>query len=77
MTRERFQLGSTRCAERPHEDRPEVKMGVLRITASRVGGLVALTSEVYLGAEVPLFRPFLLGALGLGALMGAVLWWRR
>ena len=61
----------------PREERPEVMMSSLVITGSRVGALIGLGLGIGLFLSVPPTRPFLLGAIGLGALIGLILWWKH
>jgi hypothetical protein len=60
-----------------HRDRPEVQMGTLWITASWIGAVLALGLAVMVYESLPETRSFLLGSLGLGAVVGFVLWWRH
>ncbi len=77
MTYEHFTLGLPRHCERPHGDRPEVKMGGLVITGSTLGGVLAIGLGGYLWFALPELRPFLLGALAVGGVFGAALWWKH
>ena len=77
MHRQRFTLGSTRRHTESPEERPEVKIGMLRITGSPVGGLLAIGLGIYLWVALPPFRVFLVAALALGGLIGFLLWWKH
>ncbi len=60
-----------------HRDRPEVPMGTLWITASWIGAVLALGLGVMGYESLPETRLFLLGSLGLGTVIGLVLWWKH
>jgi len=52
-------------------------MGTLWITASWIGAVLALGLSVMVYESLPETRLFLLGSIGLGAIIGAVLWWKH
>jgi len=52
-------------------------MGTLWITASWIGAVVSLGLGVMVYESLPETRLFLLGSLGLGVVIGAVLWWKH
>jgi hypothetical protein len=60
-----------------HRDRPEVQMGTLWIAASWIGAVVALGLSVMVYESLPETRLFLLGSLGLGVVIGLILWWKH
>ena len=60
-----------------HRDRPEVHMGTLWITASWIGAVLAVGLGVMVYESLPETRIFLLGSLGLGLVVGAILWWKH
>jgi hypothetical protein len=60
-----------------HRDRPEVQMGTIWITASWVGAVLSLGLGFMVYETLPETRLFILGALGLGVLIGLALWWRH
>ncbi|MCL4522487.1 MAG: hypothetical protein M1453_03090 [Acidobacteria bacterium] len=47
------------------------------ITSHPVGIVLIIGLGLVLLGRVPLFLPFLLGAVALGAVIGAVLWWKH
>ena len=57
-----------------HGDRPEVQMGTLWVTASWIGAVLSLRMGFMVYEALPEARIFLLGALGLGVVIGLVLW---
>jgi hypothetical protein len=57
-----------------YRDRPEVQLGTLWITASWIGAVLALGLGSMVYESLPETRLFLLGSLGLGVVVGAVLW---
>ncbi len=77
MTRKRYAIGSSRHNEPAREDDPFVKIGVLRITGSRIGGVLALGLGVYLWIALPPFRLFVVGVIVLGVVIGLLLWWKH
>jgi hypothetical protein len=52
-------------------------MGTLWITASWMGAVLALGLGVMVYESLPEARIFLLASLGLGVVIGAVLWWKH
>jgi hypothetical protein len=60
-----------------HRDRPEVQLGTFWITASWIGAISALGLGVMVYESLPETRLFLLGSLGLGAVIGVALWWKH
>jgi hypothetical protein len=60
-----------------HRDRPEVQLGTLWITESWVGAVLSLGLGVLVWEALPVTRLFLLGALGLGVVIGLALWWKH
>jgi hypothetical protein len=52
-------------------------MGTLWITASWIGAVLAVGLGVMVYESLPEARLFLLGSLGLGAVIGLVLWWKH
>jgi hypothetical protein len=60
-----------------HRDRPEVQMGTLWITASWIGGILSLGLGILVYEALPETRLFIWGALGLGVVIGAALWWKH
>lgn len=60
-----------------HRDRPEVQMGTIWITASWIGAVLSLGLGFMVYEALPETRLFILGALGLGVVIGLALWWRH
>jgi hypothetical protein len=62
---------------RSTRDRPEVQISTLWITTSWVGAVLSVGLWIMVYAALREARPFLLGALGLGILIGLLLWLRH
>ena len=77
MRRARFTLGSTWFQESSPEDRPLVKISLVKITGSWVGGLLTIGLGIILWLAIPAFRFFLVAALALGVLVGLAQWWKH
>jgi hypothetical protein len=60
-----------------HRDRPQVQLGTVWITESWVGAALSLGLGVRVWEVLPVTRLFLLGALGLGVIIGLTLWWKH
>ena len=60
-----------------HRDRPEVQMGTLWVTASWIGAVLSLRMGFMVYEASTEARIFLLGALGLGVVIGLVLWFKH
>jgi hypothetical protein len=56
---------------------PAAKMGSLVITGSAVGGVLSIGLFVIVWGDLPVVRPFLIGALVVGGIFGFILWVRR
>jgi hypothetical protein len=61
----------------PDEDRPLVKIGSLVITGSYAGAIVALGIAAICWFGIPSARPFIIGSVGLGVILGLILWWKH
>ena len=59
-----------------HRD-PAAKMGSLVVTGSPIGGVLSIGMFVMVWFALPVVRPFLIGAIGLGVVFAAVLGVRR
>jgi hypothetical protein len=64
---------------KPTPSRPSYigRYGGLSVPGTQAGAIVSLGLVVLAWIAIPLARPFLLGTVGLGALLGLVLWWRH
>jgi hypothetical protein len=49
--------------------------GNMPVPGTKVGGVVSVGLVVVAWVAIPLARPFILATVGLGALLGAFLWW--
>ena len=49
--------------------------GNMPVPGTKVGAVVSIGIAVVAWLAIPMVRPFLLGAIGLGAIFGALLWW--
>ena len=61
----------------PDEDRPLVKVGSLVITGSHAGAVIALGIVAICWFGIPSARPFIIGSVGLGVIVGLILWWKH
>jgi uncharacterized BrkB/YihY/UPF0761 family membrane protein len=59
-----------------HRD-PAAKMGSLVVTGSSIGGVLSIGMFVIVWSALPVVRPFLIAAIGLGVIFAAVLWLGR
>jgi hypothetical protein len=50
-------------------------LGNLPVPGTKVGAVVSLGLVVLSWLAIPVARPFILGTVGLGAVVGAFLWW--
>lgn len=66
-------------AEKTISTRPSYvgRYGGLSVPGTRAGAIVSIGLVVLAWIAIPLARPFLLGTVGLGALLGLLLWWRH
>jgi hypothetical protein len=51
--------------------------GSFSVPGTRAGAVVSLGLVVIAWLAIPLARPFMLGAGGLGVLIGSILWWKH
>jgi membrane-associated PAP2 superfamily phosphatase len=56
---------------------PAAKMGSLIVTGSAIGGVLSIGLFIIVWGDLPVVRPFLIAAIGLGAIFGLFLWARR
>lgn len=74
----KIRLGWTRQRERLALFGPDAQIELRPwITGSRVGAVLSIGLGLVLWFAVGEARPFLLGALALGGLIGLVLWWKH
>jgi hypothetical protein len=55
--------------------RQRLAFGNVPIPGTKAGAIVSVGLVVVAWIAVPLARPFILGTVGLGALLGWLLWW--
>jgi hypothetical protein len=61
---------------RRQKSRPQrLAFGNVPIPGTNAGAVVSIGLAVVAWIAVPLARPFILGTVGLGALLGWLLWW--
>jgi hypothetical protein len=53
------------------------KHGGLSVPGTRAGAVVTIGLVVLAWIAIPIARPFILGTVGLGALVGLILWWKH
>jgi hypothetical protein len=53
------------------------RYGGLSVPGTRAGAVVSIGLVVLAWLAIPLARPFILGTVGLGVLVGLFLWWRH
>jgi hypothetical protein len=65
--------------EKPSSGKPSYigRYGGLTVPGTRAGAVVSIGLVVLAWIAIPLARPFILGTLGLGLLVGLSLWWRH
>jgi hypothetical protein len=51
--------------------------GNISVPGTRAGAVVSLGLVVIAWLAIPVARPFLLGTVGLGAVIGVLLWWKH
>jgi hypothetical protein len=49
--------------------------GNMPVPGTKVGGIVSVGLVVVAWIAIPLARPFILGVVGVGAILGGFLWW--
>jgi hypothetical protein len=49
--------------------------GNMPVPGTKVGGVVSVGLVVVAWIAIPLARPFILGVVGVGAILGGFLWW--
>jgi hypothetical protein len=64
---------------KPAPGRPSYigRYGGLSVPGTRAGAIVSIGLVVLAWLAIPIARPFILGTVGLGFLVGLFLWWRH
>jgi hypothetical protein len=72
-------MRETPSSERPTSGKPSYigRYGGLSVPGTRAGAIVSVGLVVLAWIAIPLARPFILGTVGLGLLVGLFLWWRH
>jgi hypothetical protein len=60
-----------------HRPDPLIEIGALHVSDNPMGAVLSIGMLVIVWGALPVVRPFLVAAIGLGVLFGAVLWVRR
>lgn len=63
--------------DRQRASEPMRAMGNLPVPGTKAGAIVSLGLVILAWIAIPVARPFLLGTVGLGGLVGAAMWWRH
>jgi hypothetical protein len=65
--------------EKPSSGKPSYigRYGGLSVPGTRAGGIVSIGLVVLAWIAIPIARPFILGTVGLGGLLGLLLWWKH
>jgi hypothetical protein len=65
--------------EKPSSGKPSDigRYGGLSVPGTRAGAIVSIGLVVLAWLAIPLARPFIIGTVGLGLIVGLFLWWRR
>lgn len=61
----------------PDKEHQPIKVGSLVIKSTRVGAVIALATVTIAWFGVPAARPFIAGTVGVGVILGAILWWKH
>ena len=51
--------------------------GGLTVPDTRAGAVVCIGLVILAWAAIPVARPFIVGTVGLGSLLGLLLWWKH
>jgi hypothetical protein len=62
--------------ERPRPT-PYSAIGGLSVPGTRAGAIVSLGLVLIAWLVIPIARPFILGTLGFGSVVGLILWWKH
>jgi len=60
-----------------HRRDPFIEIGSLNLGDNPMGAVLSIGLFIIVWGALPVVRPFLVAAIGLGVLFGAVLWVRR
>ena len=61
---------------RRRSSQPErLAFGNLPVPGTKAGAIVSVGLVVISWIAIPVARPFILGTIGLGAILGGILWW--
>jgi len=65
--------------EKPSSGKPSYigRYGGLSVPGTRAGAIVSIGLVVLAWIAIPLARPFIVGTVGLGLIVGLVLWWKH
>jgi hypothetical protein len=65
--------------EKPSSGKPSYigRYGGLSVPGTRAGAIVSIGLVVLAWIAIPIARPFILGTVGLGLVVGLFLWWRH
>ena len=65
--------------EKPSSGKPSYigRYGGLSVPGTHAGAVVSIGLVVVAWLAVPIARPFIVGTVGLGLIVGLVLWWRH
>jgi hypothetical protein len=65
--------------EKPSSGKPSYigRYGGLSVPGTRAGAIVSIGLVVLAWLAIPLARPFIVGTVGLGLILGLLLWWRH
>jgi hypothetical protein len=65
--------------EKPSAGKPRYigRYGGLSVPGTRAGAVVSIGLVVLAWLAIPLARPFIVGTVGLGLIVGLLLWWRH
>jgi hypothetical protein len=53
------------------------RYGGLSVPGTRAGAIVTIGLTVLAWIAIPIARPFILGTVGLGLILGLIMWWRH
>jgi hypothetical protein len=65
--------------EKPGSGKPSYigRYGGLSVPGTRAGAIVSIGLVVLAWIAIPLARPFIVGTVGLGLIVGLILWWKH
>jgi hypothetical protein len=65
--------------QKPSSGKPSYigRFGGLSVPGTRAGAVVSIGLVVLAWLAIPLARPFIVGTVGLGLVVGLLLWWRH